>query len=66
MTRGSLTPSMRMALLHVGRAKKPNWPKDIPGGKRSVEALERRGLVVIVNGRVVLTHAGRAGLGSSV
>lgn len=66
MTRGSLTPGMRMALLHVGRARRPDWTKDVPGGKRSVEALERRGLVVIVNARVVLTHAGRERLGSSV
>lgn len=61
-----LTMNMRLALLEIGRTRRPKFPNRISGGVRTTDALQRRGLVVYVEGYVVLTKAGRERLGSSI
>lgn len=59
-----LTPAMRMALRYVDHFHAVAYARDIPGGKRTVDALERRGLVAYTDTRrVILTPTGRAHMG---
>lgn len=61
----TLSPQMHNALRYLARyERRGSWTKDVPGGRRTVDALTMRGLAAIDGGRVVLTTNGRKEIGA--
>jgi hypothetical protein len=64
MPAAKLTPTQRVALHHVAAQGTPPYPRDVPGGMRTVRALVSRGYVALDHSRVLITNAGRARVAS--